>query len=395
MRKIILMMLIIGMIPAVTANINVEAVSFDPGVITAGDRVNITTTLHERMIGVSDETRESLNVRLAADNRLAREQVVIEQDRDTPIYIPEGGRWNQRFSVRVEAGAPTGEYDFDVIINSTTEKGEQITRASFTMPVDRSGVDISGHITTSEPRDIRPDDNNARLDVSFANTGNKPIEEITMIPDLPKHITPSFSEDEKIFINRLGVDESIEKPLSIDIDDRTEPGRKTLVFNTTFEDRSGNTYQENLSVPIRIEDKPTLDIQTESVNVTAGRSNQVAVEIKNTGGHAAEGVSARTILERFQPLNVGDRSTYIGTIEPNETRTALFDVNVDQDAVGIHQLKLDLRATGDSEEGDSSVYTWTETTDLRINGETTNWLLYLGLTVAAVILAILVYRRVK
>jgi len=396
-KAIIAAILLVSMLPTVTATVNLESVSYDPTVITAGDRVNITTTLHERLLPDNvEEDGSTLDVYLRPDNKLTRDHVIIEDDRDTPIYIPPAGNWNQRFQVRVEPNAPTGQYDFDVVMNTTSDGKTYTSTGSFKMPVDREGVDLNGHLISTEPRDLRPGDDNTKLAIEWTNTGNKPIEEISIDPALPEHIQPSYSDDETFYINRLGVGESTQKEVSIDIDKPMEPGRYNAFFATSYEDRSGNTYEEDIVIPVRVEGRPDLDITTEQTNVTSATSNTVAVTVSNTGEQDAETVSARTIIERSQPFSASDRSVYIGEIESGEASTAVFNIEMDETRLDSeHQLKLELQATGDSDKGDRSVYTWTETTNLNTTDEATSWLPYLGLLGGLLAISLYFYSRRK
>jgi hypothetical protein len=274
-----------------------------------------------------------------------------------------------------------------------TDKAYTAT-GSFTMPVDREGVDINGALVATEPRDIRPGDDNAALEIDWTNTGNKPIEDITVTPRLPDHVEPSYSADEEHYINRLDEAQTTKRRVNVDVDDAVEPGRHTAYFTVAYEDQTGNEYEETVNVPLRIDGKPDLTVVTEAENTTRGTTNQVRVTIQNTGSQDAETVSARTIIERSQPFSAEDRSVFLGEIQAGEERTAVFDVNVASDATNRdHPLRLQIRATGDSDEGDHSVYTWNETLSLTTAGSTTNWLPYLGILGALIAIAIYAYRR--
>jgi len=60
-----------------------------------------------------------------------------------------------------------------------------------------------------------------------------------------------------------------------------------------------------------------------------------------------------------------------------------------------HQVKIQLRATGDSEQGDSSVYTFTEESKITLDGRTESNLIYAGIALAALVLVAAVYRFVS
>jgi hypothetical protein len=64
-------------------------------------------------------------------------------------------------------------------------------------------------------------------------------------------------------------------------------------------------------------------------------------------------------------------------------------------ALKQHQVKIQLRANGDSEEGDHSVYTFTEQTAVELTGRTESSLIYVGIAAAVVIAVLGLYRYRK
>ncbi|QGA80708.1 COG1361 S-layer family protein [Candidatus Nanohalobium constans] len=383
-----------------------DAVSFDPGFITAGDRVNISANMHETDYPDKNwDEDKHLKVVLKPDNRLTREYITIEDDRDESIgFLYPNGVWNQRYQVKVDSGAPTGMYDFELHIQYL-ENGEPIEIQTedgdynftvirdFSMPVDNEGVDLSSNVVSTQPSVPRRGDNYVEAQVRFTNTGNKPVEEIDLRPSTPEGIQPSYSSDEKFYINKLMEGDSAEKTISFNLDEDLEPGLHTVDLSATYEDESGNSYSEGLNIPLRVEGRPDLEIVNSSMEMKAGDTSQLRVNVRNTGEQDAESVTARVIAERSQPFGLEDRSNYIGEIESGETSEAVMKISADRSAsLKRHQLKVQFRANGDSEEGDQSVYTFTEQTGIELTGRTQSPLIYIGVAAAFLVLAAIVYR---
>jgi len=385
-----------------------NSVSFDPGFISAGDRVNISANLQET--DYPDRTWDedkTLKAVLKADNRLAREYVTIEDDRDESIgFLYPNGVWNQRYQIKVDSGAPQGEYDFEIHlqyledgepIEIPTGSGSQYTIIKeFSMPVDREGVDISGNVVETDPKTPRPGDSYTDMKIDFTNTGNKPIEEIDLRPETPKLIETAYSEDEKFFIDRLNEGEKSSRTLSLDLDDDLEPGLHWITFKAEYEDESSNTYTEELEMPLRVEGRPDLEVIDQKVEMKAGETSELRFNISNTGDQDAESVTARVLAERSQPFTLNDRSDYIGEVEASETAESVLSISSDRTAdLKSHQIKIQLRANGDSEEGDNSVYTFTENVEVVLEERTESFLIYIGLGGALIALILLVYRYRK
>jgi hypothetical protein len=379
--------------------------SFDPAFISAGDRVNISANLEATEF--PDKTWEedmNLRVTLEPGNRLTREYVTIEDDRDETIgFLYPQGVWNQRYQVKVDSGAPTGMYDFELHIQYLedgenveipTEEGSRTTVIkSFSMPVDNEGVDLTADVQGTSPTVPRPGDDYVEMNLNFVNTGNKPVEEVEIRPETPENIETSYSADEKFYISKIMEGRSYPETLTVNLEEELEPGTHWIELSTTYEDEDSNPYSEQIKVPIRVEGKPDLEVVDSRMEMKAGATSDLRVRVKNTGEQDAESVTARVIVERAQPFSLEDRSSYIGEIESGETGTAVMKISADASAaMKQHNIKVELRANGDSEEGDNSVYTFTEDTGVEINGKTQSPLIYVGIAGALLVLAFAGYR---
>lgn len=259
----------------------------------------------------------------------------------------------------------------------------------FSMPVDNEGVDLTADVRKTEPGVPRPGDDYIEMDLGFTNTGNNPIEELKIIPETPENIETSYSKGEKFYIFRINAGESYSQTLSVNLGEDLDPGTQWIRLDVTYEDQDGNPYSEEIKVPLRIEGRPDLEVVNSSTVMKAGATEKLYVTVRNTGSQDAESVTARIIAERSQPFALADRSNYIGEIKSGETSEAVMTT---------HQLKVQLRANGDSEEGDHSVYTFTEQTEVEVKGRTQSPLIYVGAVVAALVVlaaAVRYFRRGK
>ena len=386
-----------------------DAVSFDPGFITAGDRVNISANMHETNYPDKNwDEDKHLKVVLKPENRLAREYVTIEDDRDDSIgFLYPDGVWNQRYQVKVDSGAPTGMYDFELHIRYLedgdplkiqTSDGEYnfTVIRDFSMPVDNEGVDLSSNVVDTDPKTPRPGDSYTDVEIEFTNTGNKPVEEVDLTPETPELITPAYSEDEKFFIDKLGTSETAKRTLSLDLDDDLSEGVHRLNMSASYEDTSSNTYSERLDLPLRVEGRADLELKDTFTDMKAGETSKLRIKVENTGEQDAESVTARVLAERSQPFTLNDRSNYIGEIKSNETAEAVMKISADRDAaLKEHQIKIQLRANGDSDEGDKSVYTFTEVANIDLDERTQSSLIYVGLLAALLAVLGLIFQRMN
>lgn len=366
---------------AASAVPELDAVSFDPAFISAGDTVEISANMHET--GYPDKEWDGddrITMVLKPGNRLAREHSIIVEDRDESIgFLYPEGVWNQNYRVKVNSDAPTGDYRYEIHVSYSDMEENNSFIKEFVMPVEKEGVELTTTTLDTDPRQPRPGDDYVNQKIRVTNTGNKPVEEIEIVPQTDEFIQTAYSEDEKFYIGRINPGESSVIDLGLQLDERLEPARYSVILETSFEDTDSNQYENTLTAPIRIEGKPDLELVNQKFTMKAGETSELYLKIKNTGSQDAESVTARLLTERTQPFSLADRSDYIGEIEPGETAEAALKVSSDRTAaLKQHELQVELRASGDSDEGDHSTYTFTETQTVNLKGRTSNPLMYAG-----------------
>lgn len=390
-----------------TAAPQINGVSTDPAFISAGDEATLSINMQETDYPDKnwDEDME-LKARLEPGNKLARENSIITDDRDRSIgFLYPDGVWNQNYQVKFNGDAPTGKYEYRVAIQyledgepvkiQTEDGSYNVTYVEyFEVDVDKEGVELTSTVESTEPRHLRPGNNYATTTLRVTNSGNKPIENIELSPETPDLIRPAYSKDEKFFIGKLNPGESSSFDMSINLDEEIEPGRHAVDLNTVYEDEDSNEYNQVLQAPIRVEGRPDLELESVENVMAAGATSNLRLEIRNDGEHTAESVTARALLEREQPFSLDTRSDYIGDIESGETAEAVMEITADRTAtLKDHEVKIQMRATGDSEEGDRSVYTFTEHQEVTLEGRTRSSLIYIGLAGVFLVLTGVIYWR--
>jgi len=201
---------------------------------------------------------------------------------------------------------------------------------------------------------------------------------------------------EKLFINRISEASSSRQELKVDIEDELDPGVYRINLSTRYEDTDSNSYSEEMTVPLRVEGRPDLELRNNSLEMKAGATSQLRLTVANTGSQDAEAVSARVIAQSSQPFSLADRSDYIGEIGPGEEGTAVLSISSDRSAsLKNHQVMIELRANGDSEEGDNSVYTFSENTEVVLVERSRSSLIYVGVAAAGLVLVLAAFRHFR
>jgi hypothetical protein len=381
-------------------------ISHSPGIISAGDEVNISLMLQKDDILDDDFDIESrINSSLEPGSfRSERYIEIVDRqgayglETSTSSFMYPEGVWNERYTIKVSQEAPTGTYELIHNLDYISKDSEftKHDEQSFSIHIDREGPQLTASTESTEPNIPRSGDNYVTDRVRFTNTGEKKLENLVLRPETPEGIEKAFSSDEKFLIGAVNPGDSQTVDLGLDISEDVEPGLQEVVFNAEYEDSDSNVYSENLSTFLRVEGRPDLEVINSSMEMKAGETSQLRVKVENTGEQDAESVTARVIAERSQPFSLEDRSNYIGEIESGQTGEAVMKISADRTAaLKQHQVKIQLRANGDSEEGDHSVYTFTEQTAVELTGRTESSLIYVGIAAAVVIAVLGLYRYRK
>lgn len=88
---------------------------------------------------------------------------------------------------------------------------------------------------------------------------------------------------------------------------------------------------KTLSLPVYVKAESDFEVSGVSGELVPGKMSRVEVTYTNTGEVAAEDAVARIVVMR--PLSTGSSSVRLGTIGPGESRTAVFGISTDADAL--------------------------------------------------------------
>ncbi len=115
--------------------------------------------------------------------------------------------------------------------------------------------------------------------------------------------------------------------------------------------REYTTKNTVLSLPISIESKPKFEVTEVAGNLKQGETEVIEVTYTNTREITAEDAMARVIV--MSPLGTEKSIIRLGNIGPGESKTALFEISADNDAV-VKNYGIDSEIKYIDEEGETS-----------------------------------------
>lgn len=369
------------------ADLQLNYIHFDPAIIAAGDNVDIVIQYEAKNLPFDStkigDDEYTFKVELQADDDLTQNYVLITDSAgdDVKGTIYTGEKFYKTFKVKVLTNAPAADYEFKLVgiwykNGIPLDYKEELT---FIMPVKKEGIILNVASITTNPIQIRPGDNFVEINTNLENSGEKSAKTIRVKLNSVGGIEPSYSDNNEFYIGKLNSDETKELTFTVNLDDELKSGTYTLNYTIEYMDLDDNSYSVQKNISLLVKPKPNLIIEKVEGEGLAGSSDKLYVWVKNVGEVSAESVDVRVLKESSQPFEFDYRSSFIGELEPNETGLAIFDINVLNEAeINNYNLKLVVRAKGDSDEGDDNIYSYNRRAEFNVTGVQKNYYVYAG-----------------
>ncbi len=396
-------LIMVAMLPNASAKLELDRVSFDPAIISAGDTVDIIVQFHAEALTKSTKLGNpdySFEVSLHPDDEVSGKYITILDSEGDNIHgaIYPRTFYSKVFRVKVSGDAIPADYQLRLegrwVYKGVPEEDVQYVR--FLMPVKKEGIIINIGQTTTFPSMVRAGDDEVKLTAYVENVGEKDAKSVEAKLILPDGFTPSYSSANRVWVGGLKAGESKKVDFYIDVDENLTDKEYTLNYEFNYMDYDNNKYSKKLFLPFLLKSRPYLNVAKVEGEGIAGRETKLHIFIRNEGTESAESVDVRIIKQNSQPFDIDVRSEYIGELEPGETGEAIFTIHTLPEAeLKEYSFKLLIRAKGDSDEGDDKIYLFNRRANFRVSGRSPNYLLTGGVAGTAVLLLILAYRRWK
>jgi len=410
-------LVLIAYIGVVNALVELDSVSFDPAIIAAGDEVDITLNFHDRAFEdtFAQDKDTTLNVYLETADSVSEEYLLITDATGSPNvgHLFAQGVWKKTFRVKVKTDAPASKYKlrarFQYMVNGKPVGGDKVE--DFFMDVKKEGIILGIANIETNPVAVRPGDDFVELNTYIENAGNKNAKSIEAVLNLPVGIEHSYTNNNRLWVGKLAVNESKKATFFVDVDEDADSKKYDLELTFNYMDWDDNKYSKEITIPFLVKEKPNIEIIDVKGTGLAGSKITLEVTLKNTGTEDAEAVDARIIKQSSQPFSFDLRSNYVGELQVGETGKAVFTINIDKEAEQKeHNLKLLIRAKGDSDKGDNNIYTFNRRAIIDVNGKKLNPIVGMvvgmqsnganktvgiGVVLAIVITGLLVYKGYK
>lgn len=408
LTTIILSTILFGLISAQFAHaiLTLNSVVFDPQIIASGDTVDI-------LIQYGADSRASSNsieasnsqytflAKLVADDDLTKDYTIITKSvgQDVARTIIGGQIYAQKFGVKVLDNAPAGTYQYK-LIGQWYKNGvafSDFESVPIYMQVKKEGIVLSVANIQTSPAKIRSGDKDISLQAQIANSGEKLAKNVEITLNLPQGMESSISNNNRVNLGTINAQDQITAHFTLDTDKLLASGVHDVDYTITYQDTDSNKYAKMSTFPINIHKRPYLIVTNVSGYGLAASKATLSVTVKNIGEDTADSSDIRLVKQSSQPFEMDVRTQYLGQLKPNESATAIFTVDVLADAtITTHKLTAALRAKGNSNDGDESIYTFTDAISFPVTGKAKNqYPLFAALGLAILIIGVIVARKFK
>jgi hypothetical protein len=271
----------------------------------------------------------------------------------TSVFVPELAAGESReVSVQVGASAEIAPGSYPVDVTVSYENGNGV--------VEQADPLTAGVLVQSERRfalrdlateRLRVDEDDGRLTARIVNVGEAPARNVVV---RLRTAGPIEATGPETAVGDLAPGESAAVDFRVSVAGDAEPGVRSFEFDVEYENEDGDlrSVATPLREPVAVgPEVDTFEVVGVTTTLTAGGSERVEVELRNAGDAPVTDAEARLFVA--DPLSSSDNGAFLGTVQPGETVTAVFEVSAGGDAQakrysGAVEVRYD-DADGDSE----------------------------------------------
>jgi len=387
------------------AQFKVNQIQFDPAIISAGDYVDIIVQYNNNLTSFSKDIKfgnpdYKFKVTLSPNDDLSKKYIRILDSQGDNLFgsVYSGFIYNKKFRIKVMPNAPVSIYQFKLIGRwYKNEVPLDFTREiKFFMNVKKDGINLQIPTINTLPSQVRSGDKFVEIKTFIENLGQKDSKSIKISLNSQNGISNSYSNNNVIFVGGLNAGQSRNISFFVNLDDNLSSGVYNLNYSINYQDIDNNNYFKNQNIDLFVKPKANLIILKSLNEGLAGDVGTLKFRVKNIGGESAENIDVRILKQNSQPFDFDIRSDYIGELKPNEEGVVIFNFNIHSDAkLKTHDFKLIIRAKGDTNQGDNTIYTFNRRAEFNVIGKAQNNYLIIGGVLFAILSFYLIIQKIR
>jgi LPXTG-motif cell wall-anchored protein len=361
------------------------SISTDPAPLEAGDDAELDFKIRNAGSGEAKDITVRINDSYPFE---------VKEDRRRVFELGDVQSLSEYYistELVVADDAPDGVNTLPVIIGNDRF---QVTK-ELRLDVEQDTADLQLANLETSPSELTGDIDDASLTLDVVNNGETEAENVIVNLDLPTAFEPVSSFSTRSAIGNVEPGERKTASFTFDVTPSVGKGRVDIPTTVTYGE-DNQEYGVEDTVGVYLAGRPDLQLVNTSSDLTAGSDGTVTLTIENAGSEEAEATRVRAVEVSDLPFEYDSASQYVGTVEPGQTGSAVFDVSVDEGAPAKdYLLDFELRGVSDETVHVNDVTVNLGVTASQQTGSSTPWTYIVVGGILVVGIAVLVYRRSK
>ena len=327
-----------------TTNLNALLINTDPVPVQSGEDAEINFKI--RNTGGT----EAENVEVEIVDSFPFE---LKPDRQRNYSLGEvtpGQEYQISSEVLVADNAPDGMNDFKVRISY----GDLSVVKNVPVQVQSQDIELNLANLKTTPTQLTPDTEDAKMTLEVVNNGEKTAENAVLNIDLPETFQATSSFSTRQALGNIAPGEVKTAEFTFDVEETAESGNVEIpaeISYSTDSSEATSRITEETGFNFYLAGKPQFEITDVEADLQAGANQrELRLEVQNTGSEESSSTRIRVLDSSDLPFDYDSSSKYIGTLEPNQTGTAVFEVDTESSAEAKEYLiDFEIRGVKDTE----------------------------------------------
>lgn len=357
-----------------TSDINAVMINTDPVPLQSGNDAEINFKVWNNGTGTAEDVKvsvvDSFPFKLKPDRK--RTYSIGDLGPGESVQLPTA-------EILVADDAPDGANEFKIRVE--TRYGSHTE--SFPVQVQSQDIKLNLANLKTTPTQLTPDMENARLTVETVNNGEKTAENVVIDTDLPEGLEETSSFSTRQALGNMGPGQVKVAEFSFDVKSSAEKGTVHIPANITYSTGDSDTrITEETDFSFHLAGRPQFEVADVESDLKKGGSGNVRLTVTNTGQEKASSARVRVLDSSDQPFSYESASQYVGTLEPGQNGTAVFDVTVESGAsIKDYLIDFEIRGVKGTE-----TYVESTTTEVNVaNGEKSSGLPIIPIAVVLIV----------
>jgi hypothetical protein len=327
-----------------TTNLNGLLINTDPVPVQSGEDAEINFKIR------NTGTTQAENVQVEIVDSFPFE-LKPDRQRDYSLGdVTPGQEYQISSEVLVADNAPDGINEFRVRISH----GDFSRIVDIPVQVQSQDIELNLANLKTTPTQLTPDTEDAKMTLEVVNNGEKTAENALLNIDLPENFQATSSFSTRQALGNIAPGQVKTAEFTFDVEESAESGDVEIpaeISYSTDSSESTSRITEETGFSFYLAGKPQFEVTDVEADLKVGTNQrELRLEVRNTGSEESSSTRIRVLDSSDLPFDYDSSSKYIGTLEPNQTGTAVFRVDTESGAEAKeYLLDFEIRGVKDTE----------------------------------------------